>query len=121
MAVEPPAIVVLEAPGRDFLQGKTFENHLAACFDRLDDHRLNGCGFSAQERFLRGDPADLLQQSDFSHPPARQEWLRPGGPDEHRPDGYDRELQESRDSRDAVLNKHAAFSSNTNARKPDVG
>jgi len=83
MVVEPPAIVVLKTPRRDFLQRKTLKNHFTARFDHLDGYRLNGGGFSAQEQFFHRDPTPFFHQSDLSHTSAER--VLPGlwGPHEH--------------------------------------
>ena len=53
MVVEPPAIVVLKTPRRDFLQRKTLKNHFTARFDHLSGRALqDGRGILADREVV---------------------------------------------------------------------
>src|SRR6266446_10385781 len=109
--MEAPAVIVLETPCRNFLQGKTLEDHFATRSDHL--HRLcfNGLGSSAKQQFLYRDSAGFLHQRDS----ARTACVRPccGAANERGSDGDDGEIQKTSDARAYVLNNHSSRSSNT--------
>src|SRR6266571_4853518 len=103
--MEAPAVLVLETPGRNFLQGKALEDHFATRSDHLHRLGFNGLGFSAQQQFLYRDSAGFLHQRDS----ARTDRVRPcsSASDERGPDGDDGEIQKTSDARAYVLNNHS--------------
>jgi len=115
--MKSPTVIVREAPRRDFLQRKTFENHFAARLNHLDRLRLNGRRFSAQEQFLHRNPAGFLNQCDLPRAATARLARGVGAARERRFDWDNDQIEKTGDTRDSVLNNHIPLSSNTSARK----
>jgi len=94
--MKAPPVIVPKTPGRDFLQGESFEDHFAARLDHLDGLRSNGCGASTQQQFLHRDTAGFLHQRDSPRATTVRQSF--GTSLEHGPDGDNGQIEKTSDS-----------------------